>query len=116
VAKSILIIDNEEMILEALRVVLEGFGYRVDIYLDPFAGEQAALANDYNLILVDLRMPGKNGVEIVRSVIAKNKTTPLLVITGFPGDPLAEEALACGATDLIRKPFELPTILKFLEG
>ncbi|HUX20979.1 MAG TPA: response regulator [Spirochaetia bacterium] len=115
-SKTILIIDDEAMVLDALTVILEDLDYTVEGYSDPFVGEQAALSGDYDLILSDLRMPGKNGAEIVKSILAAKPKARVLIITAFPSDPLAEKALSSGALGLVRKPFEISKIIEYLEA
>lgn len=113
-AKKVLIIDDEVMVLDALKVILEDLGYGVDGYSDPFAGEEAAIAGGYDLVLSDLRMPGKNGAEVVKTILEKKPKTRVLVITAYPSDPLAEKALEHGALDLVGKPFEISKIVSYL--
>lgn len=114
-AKRILIIDDEVMVLDALKVILEDLGYAVEGYSDPLAGESAAISEDFDLILSDLRMPKKNGAEIVKSVLTSKPQARVLVITAFPSDPLAERAVEAGALGLVRKPFEISKILQYIE-
>lgn len=114
-AKTVLIIDDEVMVLDALKVILEDLGYSVEGYSDPVAGEEAAIAGDYDLVLSDLRMPGKNGAEVVKAILAKKPKARVLVITAFPSDPLAEKALGYGALGLVRKPFEISKIIEYLD-
>lgn len=115
-AKSILIIDDETMVLDALKVILEELGYTVEGYSDPLAGERAAISRSYDLILSDLRMPIRNGAEVVQHILEQKPDARVLVITAFPSDPLAERALGCGAIGLVRKPFEISTILEYIDA
>lgn len=112
----ILIIDDETMVIDALELILEGLGHAVEGYSDPLAGEEAASTKDYDLILSDLRMPGKNGAEVVKSILQKKPDARVLVITAFSSDPLADQALGYGAVGLVRKPFEIAKILEYLEN
>jgi len=112
--KSILAIDDEEMILDAIKIIFEDMGYTVHTNSDPVKGTEDALANDYDLVLTDIRMPGRNGAEIVEAVLAKKPGTRILVITAYPNDPLAERAIKAGAVGLLKKPFEIAKILDFL--
>ena len=113
--KSILAIDDEEMILDAIKIIFEDMGYTVQTNSDPVKGTEEALANDYDLVLTDIRMPARNGAEIVEAVLAKKPKTRILVITAYPNDPLAERAIKAGAVGLLKKPFEIAKILDFLK-
>ncbi len=114
-AKSILAIDDEEMILDAIKIIFEDMGYSVDTTSDPVKGTEDALAKDYDLVLTDIRMPARNGAEVVEAVLQKKPGTRILVITAYPNDPLAERAIKAGAVGLLRKPFEIAKILEFLK-
>ena len=112
--KKVLAIDDEVPILEALETILEDLGHEVETFSSSPEGEAAALENDYDLILIDMRMPVKNGEEITRTVLQKKPDAKILIITGFPGDPLAKQSLDAGAKGLVKKPFEIGKILDFL--
>lgn len=113
-SKSILVIDDEENILDAIKIILEEMGHSVEIFSDPREGRNKALETDYDLIITDLRMPELNGAEITRSVMDKKKNAKILVITAYAHDNLVAEALNAGAVGIIRKPFEIAKILAFL--
>jgi len=115
VAKSILVIDDETMILDAIKIIFEDMGYIVETTPDPAAGTELAITRDFDLVLTDLRMPARNGAEVTEAVIAKKPSTRILVITAYPNDPLAERAIKAGAVGLLKKPFEIAKILAFLE-
>ncbi len=112
--KRILVIDDEESVVGAMKEVLDGLGFSTTISTDAVEGEQNAISEEYDLLLVDLKMPGKNGAEVTRSVLERKPELPVLVITGHPHDPLAAEALSAGARSLIGKPFEIGKIMDFL--
>jgi DNA-binding response OmpR family regulator len=113
--KRILIIDDEESVLFAVRTILGDMGYEVETRSDPAEGEREALANEFDLILVDLRMPQRNGAEITETVRANKPSSNLLMITGYPSDPLLRRALDAGARGVVRKPFEIGKILEYLQ-
>ncbi len=112
--KRILIIDDEEMILNALKLILEDMGHDVFCFQDPVQGEQEGIKKDYDLIVLDLRMPDKNGAEIAEGILKEKPDARILVLTAYPGDPLAKKALDAGALSLLKKPFEISKIIDFL--
>ncbi len=109
--KKILIIDDEKMILNMIKVILEDRGHVVTGYSNPLEGEFAAINNRYNLIFLDLHMPGKNGAEITKNILAVKPDSKIIIITAFPTDTLAEEALEAGAFALLEKPLNMEKIL-----
>ena len=113
--KRILIIDDETQVLGAIEMILSTLGYEVRTESDGVCGERAAIENEYDLILTDLHMPVRNGAEITVAVRSARADARILVITGYPSDPLAQAALAAGAMGILRKPFEVARILAYLE-
>ena len=113
--KKILVIDDEEMMVDVLKISLEELGHQVTGFHDPEEGEQVALENDYDLILVDLRMPKRNGAEITQSIRDSKPDARIVVSTGYPTDPLAQSALEAGALTLLKKPSEIREIFHFRE-
>lgn len=113
--KRVLAIDDEEMTLDALCTILEDLDCDVDTFTDPVEGERKAQKEDYDLILLDIRMPKRNGAEIAESILAKKPNASVLIITAHPNDPLAKRALEAGALALVKKPFEIAKIMDFLQ-
>jgi CheY-like chemotaxis protein len=115
VGKSILVIDDETLILNAIKAIFEDMGYSVYTESDPIQGTERAIKNEYDLILTDIRMPDRNGAEITETIIARRPQARILVITAYPNDPLVERAMSAGAIGLLKKPFEIAKILDFLK-
>ena len=113
--KSILVIDDETMILDAIKIIFEDMGYSVHTAPDPIRGTEEAIGKHFDLILTDIRMPVKNGAEITEDILKAKPDARILVITAYPNDPLAERALKAGAVGLLKKPFEIAKILDFLK-
>ncbi len=104
------------MILEAIATILEDMGYQVDGFTKSPEGEKAALYTDYDLIIMDLRMPEKDGAAVTESILAARPEAKVLIITGHPTDPLAKRALDAGAKGLLKKPFEIGKVLDHLSA
>ncbi|AFG38338.1 response regulator [Spirochaeta africana] len=113
-AKRILIIDDEAPILEAVQMILSDMGYEVVAHADADEGIQAARQQRFDLMLVDVRMPHKNGAAVTRALLQDTPEAYILIITAFPGDPVAAEAMQAGARGIIKKPFEIAKILDAL--
>ena len=114
--KKVLVIDDEHMMLDAIKTILEEMGHRVECFSSSAEGEKSALENDFDLILTDLRIPEKNGAEVTETVLKKKPDAKVLIITGHPHDPLAKRALDAGAKGLVKKPFDIGKILEYLKG
>jgi two-component system response regulator AtoC len=108
---TILVADDDTTIRANLRLLLESEGYRV---LEAVDGEQASQAfadPSISLILLDLKMPGRSGMELLREHQDVLEDTPVIVITALGGSAAAIEAMKLGAYDYITKPFDLDEVL-----
>ncbi|MBQ9420244.1 MAG: response regulator transcription factor [Lachnospiraceae bacterium] len=103
-AKRILIIEDEVSIAELEKDYLELSGFEVTMKNDGTEGLSEALNNDYNLILLDIMLPGTDGFEILKRV-REVKDTPILMVTAKKEDIDKIRGLGLGADDYITKPF-----------
>ena len=101
----VLVIDDEEHLVESVRKVLKKRGYEVETALDGARGlEQFERANP-DVVLVDLRMPGMDGMEVLRSIGKNSRGVPVIVMTAYATAQTAVGAVKEGAFDYISKPF-----------
>ena len=103
-AKKILIIEDEVSIAELEKDYLRMSGYDVVMKYDGLSGEAEALGGDYDLILLDVMLPGNDGFDILKSVRAV-KDTPILLVTARKEEVDKIWGLGLGADDYITKPF-----------
>jgi DNA-binding NtrC family response regulator len=101
----ILVIDDDAGVGLSCARILTPDGCDVETFSDPQAGLQAALAGEFDVILLDLMMPGLNGLEILHQVKAAEVSSEVVVITGFSTVESAVEAMRAGAADYLGKPF-----------
>jgi DNA-binding response OmpR family regulator len=102
---TILIIEDERKLVEILRKALKTEKYAVDYAYDGEEGLEKAMKNNYNLILLDIMLPKKDGMEVCRELRAHDIQTPVIMLTarGLVGDRV--QGLDLGADDYIVKPF-----------
>jgi len=100
----ILIIEDEEAIAELEKDYLEISGFDVDTCGDGAVGEQKALSGDYDLVVLDLMLPGKDGFEICKSV-RETKNLPIIMVSAKKDDIDKIRGLGLGADDYMTKPF-----------
>lgn len=108
---TILVADDDPTIRANLAMLLESEGYRV---IEAADGRQAAQRwndRDVSLVLLDLKMPGADGLEVLGEFQDRLEETPAIVITAFGGSQAAIEAMKLGAYDYITKPFDLDEVL-----
>jgi DNA-binding response OmpR family regulator len=102
---SILVIDDDETVRDTIGVMLEQEGFRAYLAADGREGYEKALGLKPDLMLVDLRLPGMNGMEICRQVRAAQLKTPIIVLSAV-GDEIDKVLLLeIGADDYVVKPF-----------
>ncbi len=100
----ILIIDDEPIMLENMAVYLEDSGFSIVSSRDGKAGLEAFTSQQPDLVLLDLRMPGMDGLEVLSRLKKRSPDTPVIVVTGEGGMGDAVSALRLGAYDFITKP------------
>jgi len=104
VSKPILIVDDEPIVRESIRDWLKDAGYQVET---AESGEEALVMiekQDFSVIVLDVRLPGKTGVGVLREVKALKPRIKSIVITAYPTVELADEAKKLGAVDYLVKP------------
>lgn len=109
----ILIVEDEEKLAKSLKKGLEKEGYAVDYVLDGEAGQRRIelCRKDYDVIVLDLMLPKKDGFEVVKNVRAQNIITPILVLTARDTTEDKILALDGGADDYLIKPFSFEELL-----
>jgi DNA-binding NtrC family response regulator len=109
----VLVIDDDAVIGLSCQRSLCPAGYEVECYQDPQAGLRAALSGDFDLLLVDLVMPGIDGLQILDRLKAAGVPAAVVIITGHATVESAVEAMKQGAADYLSKPFS-PAQLKLV--
>ncbi len=113
--KRILLIDDDELVLDSFEMILTDLGFEVVICPESEKGEKLAIDAAFDLILTDIRMPGHNGAQVVRTILAARPEACIYALTAYPGDPLVQAALESGAKGVMKKPFEIAKILDLLK-
>jgi len=107
----ILIVEDEQGILNFLREGLQEENFAVDTYVDGISGLEAALSNDYDLILLDWMIPGLSGIEVCRQIRKVKNEVPIIFLTAKDTVHDTVFGLEAGANDYIKKPFEFEELL-----
>jgi CheY-like chemotaxis protein len=108
----ILIIDDESNIRMMLRLALTHAGHAVEATADGYEGLErfGPEGEGWDLVLLDQRMPGLEGLEVLREMRRRDPAVRVVMITAFGTVDLTIEAMAAGATDFLRKPFTVETL------
>ena len=109
--KRILVVDDEEGVRWALTKALERAGYRVDLAADGPGGLAAAENPEIDLVLLDVRLPGRDGLSVLRDLRKRRPELPVIMMTAYGTLQVAVEAMKQGAYDYIGKPFDMDEVL-----
>ncbi|MBU2599375.1 response regulator [bacterium] len=111
----ILIVDDEKDLAGILGIILKQEGYQVTPVLDGYQALEEIKKTPYDLILMDIRLPGINGVETFIQIKEINPEVRVIMMTGFAMEDLIEEALAKGAYACIHKPFDPVKLIELIQ-
>lgn len=107
----ILVVDDEPSIREVLSKTLALAEYDVDVANDGQAALERLRAAEYDLLITDLKMPGVDGLTVIREVRRSNPAIPIIIVTGYSTESSAIEAINLGVSGYLTKPFRVPRIL-----
>ena len=107
----ILIIEDEKLLADSLKVLLEAKGFTVDAVYDGETGAAYAELGIYDLLILDVMMPGMDGYQVARQVRAKRFGTPILMLTAKSDILDRVEGLNAGADYYLTKPFDTRELL-----
>jgi len=109
----ILIVDDEEDLVSTLQRLLqqEFPGSRVDVAFSGEEGLSLLAARSYDLLIADFRMPGFNGLELIKGVRYLDSRVPIMLMTGFGSMSIREEADQLGVDLYVDKPFDVDKML-----
>ena len=109
------IVDDDEAIRRSASFMLKTSGFRVSSYDSGTAFLKAARSLEPGCVLLDIRMPGPDGLEVQRTLRDSGLLLPVVIMTGHGDVSLAVQAMKAGAVDFIEKPFERTVLLGALE-
>lgn len=112
----ILLIEDEDRLATSLRRGLEEEGYVVDVAADGERGLDLALTNGYDVLIVDWRLPGRDGRSVVEHVRTEGKSCPVLMLTALGDIDHKVAGLDAGADDYLSKPFSFEELLARLRA
>ena len=116
----ILVVDDELIVRDSLKEWLEEDGFQVDAAESGAEALEKASRETYHLMLLDIKMPGMDGVEVLKRAKEMRPELPVVMMTAYATVETAVEAMKIGALDYLMKPFNpdtlMPLVIKFYEG
>jgi two-component system response regulator CiaR len=124
VGSRILIVEDDEDLCEELREVLKGEGLKVEFAYSGDHGLKLARGGEYDLMVLDLMLPGRSGLEILKELGGRDPAPPVLVLTGHPLSARSAESssqdlkreIASLADGVTTKPFKVPQLLDWIRA
>jgi len=113
--KPILIVEDEAIMRESLRDWIANSGYQVETVGNGEEASKTIAEQDFGLIILDLRLPGKDGLAVLQEARAKSPQLKGIIITAYPSVETAVEAMKQGAIDYLPKPFDLNRLEELIQ-
>ena len=102
---TVYVVEDDEAVRDSLQLLLKAEGYRVAAYPEAASFLDAWNPRLNGCIVLDIRMPGMNGMELQKELLARGCELPIIFVTGHGDVPLAVEAMQHGAVDFVQKPY-----------
>jgi len=107
----VLVVDDEQTVRDLVAKTLTMADYDVDTAPDGPSALDRLRAAEYDLLITDLKMPGMDGLSVIREVRRRTAELPIVIITGYSTEASAIEAINLGVSGYLTKPFRLPRVL-----
>jgi len=109
--RNILIVEDEKKIADTLKFGLTEYGFEVEVAYDGTIGNHLFDQKDFNLVILDINLPGMNGYELCKSIRSRNQNVAIIMLTSMIGLKDKIEGYDSGADDYMVKPFEFKELL-----
>lgn len=109
------VIDDDEAMRDSLNFLLDSAGFGVNLFDNAQSFLDALPGLAFGCVVSDIRMPGLDGIELLKRMKAQHSRFPILIMTGHGDVPLAVEAMKLGAVDFLEKPFEDDRLTAMIE-
>ncbi len=109
--RNVLLVEDEQKIADTLKLGLSENGYEVEVAYDGKIGLKLYESRPFNLVILDINLPGINGIELCKAIRSKNKQIPVIMLTALNTLNDKIEGYDVGADDYIIKPFEFRELL-----
>jgi FixJ family two-component response regulator len=109
------VVDDDEALCSSLVDLIRSIGYGAEPFYSAETFLMSANRSSLDCIIADVHMPGMSGLNLLRELREQGDPTPVILITALPGKHLDDEATSRGALCLLRKPFEIGSLLDCIE-
>lgn len=109
---TVVVVDDDDAVRDSLQILLESAGFTVEAFASPVEFLASPAPAEAGCLLVDVRMPEMDGIQVQETLNAGNSQLPVIVMTGHADVPLAVRAMKAGAVDFVEKPFDDEAIIE----
>jgi two-component system, LuxR family, response regulator FixJ len=109
---TVYVVDDDRSVRESLSSLIRSAGMQVEVFESPLEFLAQTTFSDFCCAVLDVRMPGLDGLELQERILALGREIPIIFITGHGDVPLAVRAMKAGAIDFLNKPFDDTDLLK----
>ena len=110
------VIDDDAAMRDSLNFLLDSADFKVTLFETALSFLEVLPGLDFGCVVSDVRMPGLDGIELLKRMKAGNSTFPIVIMTGHGDVPLAVEAMKLGAVDFLEKPFDDDRLIGMIEA
>lgn len=114
--KLISVVDDDESVRRTTKLLIESFGYRASIFESAEAFLKSGQLNDTCCLVVDVQMPGMNGLQLQRHLTAEGWSIPIIFISAYGNKESRRQAMLAGAVAFLDKPFSDEQLLKSIQS
>ncbi|HDL78461.1 MAG TPA: sigma-54-dependent Fis family transcriptional regulator, partial [Bacteroidetes bacterium] len=112
----VLAVDDDERMIRALKDILEFKGFKVDLAKDGIEALEKVRQNEFDAVVLDILLPQKNGIDVLKEVVAEKPKLPVVMISGHGTIRLAVESTKLGAYDFLEKPLDAERVIITLKN
>jgi len=111
----VIVADDETGALESFKMILEIKDYEVHTYLNGPDAIEAAKNTSFDIAFIDIRMPGMDGIEVLKQLKTITPSTEVIIMTAYSTEEYQSNAITCGAMEYLRKPFLMEEIFSLCD-
>ncbi len=110
----ILVVDDKQVIHDFFDITLGYYGHHITVVHDPCEATEIVQQREFDIAFLDMVMPGKNGIEVLKDLKAVRPHLPVVMMSGYSIQEQRDEAVHLGACGCLKKPFEIEDIRRII--
>lgn len=112
----VLVVDDKKVIGDFFDFTLGYFGHEITVVHDPRQAAEAAQSKEFDIAFLDIMMPEKNGVDVLKEIKSVMPKLPVVMMSGYSLQEMRDKAVELGACGCLKKPFELDDVRQVMKA